>query len=83
MADSQVPWGLGALSGAISEAGLEEQAELVPGSDRGSDDSRGRTAGDGQAGGRHDRGNETQPRHLRLAARTLAALIERAAKGGA
>lgn len=68
MADSQVPWGLGALSGAVS--GLEEQAELVPGRDRGSDDSRGRTAGNGQAGGRHDRGNERQPRHLRLAAWT-------------
>jgi len=30
MADSQVPWGLQALSGAVSETSVEDQAELVP-----------------------------------------------------
>ena len=33
MADLQVPWGVAALSGAITEPGLEDQAELVPGRD--------------------------------------------------
>ena len=35
MADSQVPWGVDALGGTISEAGVAEQAELVPGHHRG------------------------------------------------
>jgi hypothetical protein len=35
MADSQVPWGVGALSGAVTESCLENEAKLVSGRDRG------------------------------------------------
>ena len=38
MADSQVPWGVDALGGTISEACLAEQAKLVPRHDRRPDD---------------------------------------------
>jgi pimeloyl-ACP methyl ester carboxylesterase len=68
MADSQVPWGLGALSGAISEPAWRTQAKLVPGGHRGPDDSRDRPACDGQAGEFHDRRSQGWPRDLCLAA---------------
>ena len=42
MADSQVPWGVEALGRDNQRAGVEEQAELVPGRERGSDDSSAR-----------------------------------------
>ena len=35
MADSQVPWGVEAFSGTISQGGMEDQAELVFGRHRG------------------------------------------------
>ena len=67
MADSQVPWGVGALGGTISEAGVERQAELVSGHHRGPDDP---AAGPAQcpARGRNRRGGRGQPLGLRVAA---------------
>ena len=44
MADSQVPWGVEALGGDDREAGVEDQAELVPGDDRRPDDPARRAA---------------------------------------
>ena len=44
MADSQVPWGVDALSGDDQRAGLEDEAELVPGRHRRPDDPAGRPA---------------------------------------
>ena len=44
MADSQVPWGLEALNGAVSEPAWKTKAELVPRVDRRQDDSSGRAA---------------------------------------
>ena len=38
MADSQVPWGVEALNGDDHRAGVEDQAELVPGGHRRQDD---------------------------------------------
>jgi len=52
MADSQVPWGLDALNGAIT-AGVEVQAELVSPSPRRQDDSLSRTAIHGETGRSH------------------------------
>jgi pimeloyl-ACP methyl ester carboxylesterase len=51
MADSQVPWGVDALSGTISEPALAQQAELVPRHDRRQDDPTARAAPDVRAGG--------------------------------
>ncbi len=51
MADSQVPWGVDALSGTISEACVAEQAKLVPRHDRGPDDPATGPARDVCAGG--------------------------------
>ena len=51
MADAQVPWGVEALTGAITRAGVEDQAELVPGRDRRPDDPARRAARDVQARG--------------------------------
>ena len=68
MADSQVPWGVGALSGAVSRAGLEDQAKLVSGRDRGQDDPAARSAPDGSARRLDCRGSCRQPRDLCLEA---------------
>ena len=51
MADSQVPWGVGALSGTISKPGVEDQVELVPGRYRRQDDPATSPALHGQARG--------------------------------
>ena len=49
MADSQVPWGVEALNGDGHRAGVAQQAELVPGHDRGPDDPAAGPADDGRA----------------------------------
>ena len=67
MADSQVPWGLEALNGAVSAAGVAHEAELVPGRDRRQDDPAARSAIDVKARGRHSRRGQRQPCHLRIA----------------
>ena len=51
MADSQVPWGVAALDGAVTEPAWKIEAELVPRHDRGQDDSAGRAARDVEARG--------------------------------
>ena len=68
MADSQVPWGVDALSGTISEPAWRTQAELVPRRDRRPDDPAAGPARDVSAGGVDGRGGRGQPRDLRVAA---------------
>ena len=53
MADSQVPWGVNALNGAVTEPAWREQAQLVPRGDRRQDDSAAGATSDGEASGRH------------------------------
>ena len=69
MADSQVPWGVDALSAADHRAGVEVQAELVPGRHGGQDDSSRRAALDVEARRLDGRRGQGQPRRLRVAAR--------------
>ncbi|CAM5398814.1 hypothetical protein SLAVM298S_07583 [Streptomyces lavendulae subsp. lavendulae] len=65
MADSQVPWGVEALEGAVS-AGLADQAVLVPGRHRRPHDPAARPARHVRPGeGRRHR-DPRQPRRLRL-----------------
>ena len=70
MADSQVPWGLGALGGADHRPGVARQAELVPRRHRGSDDPTAGPTGDVRARRLDRRRGQRQPRHLRLPARS-------------
>ena len=69
MADSQVPWGVEALGGTISDAGVADQAELVPRRHRRPHDPAAGAALDGRAHRRDGHRSSRQPRHLRLAAR--------------
>lgn len=69
LADSQVPWGLEALGGPITEVGLADQAQLVPRRDRRPHDPAARSAPDGRARRRDCGRGRGQPRHLRLPAR--------------
>ena len=69
MADSQVPWGVEALSGTISRGGMENQAELVFGRHRGQDDSTAGPAFHVQARGFDSRRGCGQPRDLCVAAK--------------
>ena len=62
MADSQVPWGVEALSGTISEPAWKTQAELVPGCHRRQDDSAARPAFDVEARGGESRRSRWQSR---------------------
>ena len=55
MADSQVPWGVDALAGAVTSPAWKTQAELVSGRDRGPDDSAGCPARDVEACGCNSR----------------------------
>ena len=69
MADSQVPWGVEALSGTISEAAWKDQAELVSGRHRGQDDSTAGPAFHVQARGFDSRRGCGQSRDLCVAAK--------------
>ena len=51
MADSQVPWGVDALAGAVTEPAWQQQAELVPRRHRRPDDPARRAARDGERAG--------------------------------
>ena len=66
MADSQVPVGRGRPRRRRQRARLAEQAELVPGHNRGSDDPARRTADDGRAPRRDRRRGRREPLGLRL-----------------
>ena len=68
MADSQVPWGVGALGGTISEPAWRSKPELVPRHDRRPDDPSICPARDVCAGGFDRHRGRGQPRDLRLAA---------------
>ena len=69
MADAQVPWGVPALEGAVSRAGLEDPAELVSGDHRRSHDPACCSARDGRARRRHRRRGGGKPLGVCLAAR--------------
>ena len=79
MADSQVPWGVGGAGGRGQRAGMEDQAELVPGRDRGQDDPAAGAARDVQAGRATVSRGAGKPRGLRLSAASRGSLIEKAA----
>ena len=68
MADSQVPWGVDALERHDQRAGVEDQAELVPGCHRRQDDPTGGPALHVQARGFDCRRGRGQSRDLRVAA---------------
>ena len=68
MADSQVPWGVEALNGAVGQAAWKTQAQLVPGGHGGPDDPARRPEVHVQAGQLHRRRGEGQPRRLRVPA---------------
>ena len=69
MADAQVPWGMAALEGAVSQPAWKTTAELVSGDHRGSHDPACRPARDGRARRRHRRRSGCKPLGVRLAAR--------------
>ncbi len=68
MADSQVPWGVEALNGTISDPAWGTKPSWYPGRDRRPDDPAASAAVDGKAGRRHRRRRGGQPRDLRIAA---------------
>ena len=68
MADSQVPWGLEALNGAVTEPCVEGEAELVPRVDRRQDDSARCAARDVQTRWFYRRRGQGQSLDLRVAA---------------
>ena len=80
MADSQVPWGVEALNGAVSEPAWRSKPSwyMVATEDRMIPPPLQRTMAE-RAGVDHRRG-VGQPRHLRLAAQAVGALIEQAAR---
>ena len=79
MADSQVPWGVEALERRDHQAGVEIEAELVPGRDRRQDDPGRRPALDVQAGGLEGRRGRRAAAIYVSQPAAVAALIERAA----
>ena len=81
MADSQVPWGLEALNGAVTRAGVEDEAKLVPRRDRRQDDSAGCAAHHVEARGLDRRRSEGESRRLRVATAGGCGLIAKAANG--
>ena len=68
MADSQVPWGVGRARRRDQRAGVEDEAELVPGRHRRQDDPAAGPAPHVQARGLDGRRGRRQPLHLRVAA---------------
>jgi pimeloyl-ACP methyl ester carboxylesterase len=69
MADSQVPWGVEALSRLDHQTRVEDEAELVPGRHRRQDDSTAGPAFDVAARRLDSGGGARQSRHLRVEAR--------------
>ena len=69
MADSQVPWGLEALGGEISEPAWKSKAKLVPTGDRRQNDSAAGPAFHVCASRIDSRGGGRQSRNLRVAAK--------------
>ena len=68
MADSQVPWGVDALGGTVTEPGVAAQAELVPRRQRRPDDPAAGPARHGRTHRRLGPRGRRQPLGLRLAA---------------
>ena len=62
--DSQVPWGVEALAGAVTDPAWKHKPELVSRRHRGPDDPARRAARDGDAGRRYRRRDPRQPRDL-------------------
>ena len=80
MADSQVPWGVEALAGAVTDPAWKAQAELVPRRHRRPDDPAAGPARDGQAR-RRDRGRGHGSHAIYVSQpKAVAALIEQAAE---
>ena len=67
MADSQVPWGLDALNGAVTEPAWKTKPSWYSRLDRGQDDSARRAACDVQARWFDRRRGQREPRCLRVA----------------
>ena len=68
MADSQVPWGVGALAGEVSEPAWKSRPKLVPGRHRRPHDPARCPALHVEAGGLDGRGGRGQSRDLRVQA---------------
>jgi pimeloyl-ACP methyl ester carboxylesterase len=83
MADSQVPWGVDALNGSITEPAWRDQAELVPAGHRRPDDSPAGVAFHVRAGRCHGDRGRRQPLRIPLGPAAVAALIEQAATAAA
>ena len=81
MADSQVPWGVNALGGEVTAAGVGQQAQLLSRRHRRPHDPARRAAFHVQARRRQGGRKARQPRHLRVAAEgRRRALIAQAAR---